>query len=114
MEIKIINSSETRSNVCIHCNEPHSTELDLKNHLSSCLKTEIQCSVCQKVFSDDKSALKHFDSHLQSENVKRIKDRSEDSKENLVTKNIIHNIEELATSKELKNSSKKFQYESKD
>ena len=44
MEVEIIESSDIRIHKCNNCNEAQLSELDLRNHLLSCVKSEQECT----------------------------------------------------------------------
>ena len=85
METKIIVNFESRLHHCSHCNEPQLSELDLKNHMLSCVKEEeninqpndmadnlpssnvtkfgekhFKCDTCTQSFTSRPNAVSHF------------------------------------------------------
>ena len=77
MEVKVIESSEIRIHKCYNCNEPQLSELDLKNHLLSCVKAEqeidddeyteettidkpYKCNLCDNEFASASNLRRHL------------------------------------------------------
>ena len=77
MEVEIIENSEIRIHKCIHCNETLLSELDLRNHLLSCVKAEqedddectekdtidkpYKCNLCDNEFASESTLRRHLE-----------------------------------------------------